>query len=986
MKLCLTELALCGVVGMAGLAVLAPAALAQAAQEEALPLSGAAYRIASQAYRDYDQGNYTQAIRNVNEAIRLRPDVPRLHALLREAQRARQQRYQAPKRPAGGSGAITGAGTALFQNRPERAAPWLNRASALQQQERYAGALEVIEQGLRAAGPLPALQQRRSQLRSLAAQQAGARAVAAEEAGNHSGALSDVRSAIDYAPEVGAYRLLLVKLLIERGDLAGAYAQAQRSIALDEEDAMAQAYAGYLLQQRGELAAARAMFQQAAHGDALGDADLRNLRLIGADAALAAGDGAAALDLLGELPDSDGETQQRRRLAQAITEPGMAFRPALGAPTLRCVVNRFGPVCSLFPAAAPAQTLAASAYRAAGANQLSEALALIDDAIRIGGATPELRAQKDATRRMVAREHAAAAFQASADNQPAAAQQATIQAIDFAPDVMAYRMMLIDTLLRQHQLAQAEQAADAAIASDPRDPTPQAMRGYVRQLAGHVSGARDDYQAALRDDTLSDGDRRNLALFIADALAAGGEQALASAILASLPADDAQASWRRRLLAGTGYHPALQAPALDYRGTPYDTVCTIRASDYATNALVEAIYRAMGQQHEQDQQGRQQQQQQQLALDQARQLLALAPDNQTYQRILVQALEGAGQQQEAARVRASLHDPVPGLEFAYLAQSVHAPLLASQTFSQIDAAGKLPARSLQDAGFAALNANLRPDADRYFRRAIDAGQAGELALTPQQMFDTRRAVAELEREWGGYASANYRGDNPQSGPGANTGVGDSLEIGAEAYWRPGRFNRHGRYIDLYGRLNGTGYSSDDNIATGAGSLQAAFGIRAKPLASQNLVLAFERLVPLGSAAQADWLARAGYSYGLGTDLRVGVASWNTAQVFAEAGRYLHAGTNYLTSEGQLGRSFLAPAGWTRNTTITPYAVLGADYNQGFTHPGAVGAGVGVTARHWFREDRYRAPRSSFELTAQYRLRVSGDDRAGGLILRATLTY
>lgn len=974
MKPCLTQFAMCALLGAAGLP---PAAQAQAAHEEALPLSGAAYRIATQAYRDYDQGNYTQAIRNVQEAIRLRPDVPRLHDLLREAQHARQQHYQGQNGASGSAKSAAGA-VRRASGAAQGGAPWLSRASPLQQQERYAAALEVIEQGLRTAGPLPALQERRNQLRALAAQQAGAQAgaqaIAADEAGDSDSAIKAVRSAIGYAPQAAGYRLLLVKLLLQGGDLTGAYSQARQSIALDEEDAMAQAYAGYLLQRRGELAPARALFHQAANGDALGDADLRNLRLIGADAALAAGDGAAAMNLLAALDDSDAEAQQRRRLALSMSEPGSTYRPELSAPTLRCVVNRFGPVCSLFPAGAPAQTLAAGAYRAAGAKRLTEALALIDEAIRIGGATPELGAQKDATRRMVAREHAAAAFQAIADNQPALARQATTLAIEFAPDVMAYRMMLIDTLLRQQQYQAAEQVAEQAIASDPRDPTPQAMRGYVRQLGEHFSAARDDYQAALRNDTLSEGDRRNLALFIADAAAAGGDHGLANDTLASLPANDQQALWRRRLLAANGYHPPLQAPALDYRGTPYDTVCTLRASDYASNALVEAIYRSMGRR------------QHQLAVEQARQLVALAPDNQNYQRILAQALDGAGQQLQAGAITAALRDPVPGLEFAYLAQAVHAPLLASQTFSQIDAAGKLPARSLQDAGFAALNANLRPDAERYFRRAIDAAHAGELPLTAQQMFDTRRAVAELEREWGGYASANYRGDNPQSGPGANTGLGDSLEVGAEAYWRPSRFNRNGRYIDLYGRLNGTGYSSDDNIATGAGSLQAAFGMRAKPLAGQNLVLAFERLVPLGAAAQADWLARAGYSYGLGTDLRVGAPSWNTAQLFAEAGRYLHAGINYVTSEGQLGRSYLAPAAWSRNTTINPYAVLGADYNQGFAHPGAVGAGVGVTARHWFREDRYRAPRSSFEVTAQYRFRVSGDDRAGGLILRATLTY
>ena len=70
----------------------------------------------------------------------------------------------------------------------------------------------------------------------------------------------------------------------------------------------------------------------------------------------------------------------------------------------------------------------------------------------------------------------------------------------------------------------------------------------------------------------------------------------------------------------------------------------------------------------------------------------------------------------------------------------------------------------------------------------------------------------------------------------------------------------------------------------------------------------------------------------------------------------------------------------------PFVVLGAEYNQGFARPQAIGAGFGLSFRYWFRADYYAAPRSYFDLGLQYRFRLSGDDRAGGLILRATVTY
>lgn len=957
--------------------LLAGAPLAAGAQSRAdgqglpLPLTGPAFQIADQAYRAYELGNYAEAIRNAQEAIRLRPDVPRLQTLLRMAQHAQRQRLQpAARTQLAGAGGQRGAAQAAG----EQAEPWFKQMVALQDKEQYAAALELAERGLRTPGAHAALLERRGQLRGQLAQQYAAKAVAAEQRGEADAALAAVVEAVTLAPDVPQYRLLLVKLRIQAGDYAGAYTTAKQAVALDSDDAMAQAYAAYLLQRRGERGTARALFRKAGRSDALGDADLRNLRLIGADAALAAGDSPAALDALTSLPDSDPEVLERRRLAQEIAAASTAFRPELTPPALRCVVNRFGPVCSLFPGSRPSQVLAAGAYRAAASQRLPEALALLDDAQRIGGATPELSAQKDATRRMVARQHAAAAFQAMADNQVALAQREIGKATEFAPEVIAYRMMLIDILARQQRYPQAASVADQAIAADPEDVAPLAMRGYVRQLQGNVDAARGDYRAALKGTLLSDADRRELSLFIADAALAGGDPALLDEALAGLPANDVQAAWRRRLAWAGAARPALLAPNLDYRGTPYETVCTVQPSADAPNMLVEAIYHAIGNHEDM------------LAVVQARQLLALAPDNQNYQRILAQALDSAGQREEATRITAGLRDPVPGLDLAYLAQSARAPQLANATFQQIDAAGRLPDRALQDAGFAALNANDRRRASTYFRRTVDAARAGAIELTPQQLYEVRRAVAEVDRQWGFNVSLSYRGANPESGPAATNRMGDTLQSSEEIYWRPERFNQNGRYIDLYGRVNATPYANDDTSSTGASTVLAALGVRGKPLASQNLILAFERLVPLGAATEADWLARAAYSYGYGTDLRVDVPSWNTAQVYAEAGRYLHQGSDYFTSEGQLGRSYIAPLSWPKNTILMPHIVLAADYNQGFAEPEAIGAGVGLTLRYWFREDRYNAPRSSFDLTTQYRFRLSGDDRAGGLVVRATLNY
>ncbi|MPN60932.1 hypothetical protein SDC9_208665 [bioreactor metagenome] len=75
--------------------------------------------------------------------------------------------------------------------------------------------------------------------------------------------------------------------------------------------------------------------------------------------------------------------------------------------------------------------------------------------------------------------------------------------------------------------------------------------------------------------------------------------------------------------------------------------------------------------------------------------------------------------------------------------------------------------------------------------------------------------------------------------------------------------------------------------------------------------------------------------------------------------------------------------------LFPHAVLGADYNSERTASGkqsSVGAGVGVSMRFWFREDRDHAPRSYLDLSLQYRARLAGDDRGKGVFLRAALVF
>ncbi|MRW82856.1 hypothetical protein GJ698_01965 [Pseudoduganella sp. FT26W] len=930
-----------------------PAALAAApaADQE---LSGEAWRQADLAYRAYAERDYASAIRHAKEAARLRPDVKRLQALIGYAEQAQQRRRQ----PSSGSAADV----AL-----------LKKIEALAAEEQYEVAVALAEQGLRAPGTHTVLAARARQLRSQAAMQVAAKALEADAAGNTAAALATMRSASAFDPEAPQYRLMLIKLLLQNNDADGAEAAARTALAINSDDAMTQTYAAFLQQQKGQREQARTLYAKAIKGDELGDADLLNLRLIAADAALSAADSRSALDALAPLRDSNPEVRERRALAQSMAAAGAdGFRPSLTAPQLKCVLNRFGPVCSLFAGARPSQQLAAEAYRLQGENQLQQALAMIDAAIRVGGASTELQAQRKQIFGIMAREQAAIAFKALAANDTDQATQALNKAIAYAPDVMSYRMMLIDIQVQNKDYAAGERMADEAMQIDADDINPRVMRGYLRQAQGKFDSARQDYRAALANPELRDSERLHVGLFVADALWAGGAAGESGALLDTLPSSDPQVRWRRRLVDASAALPALMPPTLDYRATPYDTVPSIHPSVYATDTLVAAIFRAM-QRHDDEE-----------AVSLSRLLVASAPDKQDFQRVLSIALTSAGETREARKVNQQLGASVPSLDFAYMAQRVKAPEVASPAFREIDQAGQLPERALRDAGYAAMDANERHSAIAYFKRAINASRDGDVPLEQQQLYDIRRTVEQLDRQWGVYASVSYRGSTPQSGP-ASGATGDSTQFGSEAYWRPSVLNRDGRYVDLYARLNATLHSEQQGIATGGASTLGAVGMRVKPLASQNVILAAERLVPIGARTDGDWLLRAAYSNGTGTDLVAGMSAWTMAQLYAEAGRYLHANSNYFTSEAQWGRSFRPAGAWPLNSVLTPHLVLAADYNQGFAQPRAIGAGAGLTYRYWFNEDRYTAPRAYFDLTLQYRVRVSGDDRAGGVVLRAVIS-
>jgi bacteriophage N4 adsorption protein A len=328
----------------------------------------------------------------------------------------------------------------------------------------------------------------------------------------------------------------------------------------------------------------------------------------------------------------------------------------------------------------------------------------------------------------------------------------------------------------------------------------------------------------------------------------------------------------------------------------------------------------------------------------------------------------------------------PNVTVAYLAAQVGDNERAYAAFELAQTNGELPDTAWQDAAFTAGRLGHNGAALKFFKQALDASESGKLTLTQQQQFDIRREIADRSRNWGANSSVTYRGINPAASQNTKPGAAnDSLQTSAELYWRPFEYNK-GELLEIYSGVSAT-LSSKAGYPTGQESLQSTFGLRIKPLASTNLFFALERRNAIGSKATTDWLTRMSYSESWGTDLKPTVASWTTANIYAEAGRYIKQRQSYATFEGQAGRSFRLDSLHPK-LVVFPHVVLGADYNSSFkqTSKTATGVGAGVNLRYWLNEDRYNAPRSYNDISLQYRARVSGDDRAKGAFLRFSMVY
>lgn len=655
-----------------------------------------------------------------------------------------------------------------------------------------------------------------------------------------------------------------------------------------------------------------------------------------------------------------------------------------------------------------------------------------------------LDASSDRLRALAAGE---AMYRALAAGDTQAAIASGLRAVQHAPDHVPYRLLLAHALLREQRHGEAERVAGEAIALRPDDPMPLALRGYARQGLARPAEAQADLERALTRPGVGPGPQRELQLLAADLALAQGQGARLLELLQPLAQDDAAAAARREMVGGPPHATAafaLPAPGIDCSTADATGSCVLHATDlpalpgYADASAGYAamadgdVARAMAHARRAVAAAPGHHRWRRLHIDAAqaagdlaeaeraataaldhdgvpepgllasRSLMRQRMGNNAGARADAEAalrtggldpaaeaalLVALGRHEQArgrlADASAAARAPREHVDLAYLWMRAGDDAAASRAFAAADASGALPPSALRDAGYAAMRAQADAQSVAYFERATAAAEGGQLALSQQQFLETRRTAAEVSRTWGVFGSLTRRnGGGVEPGFGAVGGNGDhrTTQGGLEAYWRPWGY-RNGRYAEVFARGFAT-LDARDGTWTGSDSFQGAVGARWKPLAAHNLVLSLARV--FGPNVDDSWLAQVGYSLDIGGELRLDVPSWWTARLSAEAGKYLDRGDGYGIASATVGRSLRLGGD---RTVAYPHLFIGAEHQS--NDPVArtsSGVGVGVGLRRWFREDAGRGPRSYWDLTLQYRTRLSGDERMQGVYGSAQFSF
>ena len=478
----------------------APAASAEKAGRKEAPLTGKAWRHANQAYASFKAGRYAQAEQQARSAIALRPDLLRLRMLQiyslqklgKNAQaleavaaaeaaglqsdelRAAKANLQAPSAsPASeayrqafplATEAFADYNAQKYESSarlaeqavridPSQGAWALLWISALEAQDQLKAAIEAADTALALGAPNTndLIARKQSLLRSLSTEPtiAAYKALSENDPGS---AATQAREAVRLSPDAQSLRLLLMTALLYSNQLPAAEETASEALKHDDEDTSSLVFRGYLRQRQNKTELANQDFDEAIAQDWLDDDQRASIRLIAADAALAAGDHERVKALLAPLDADDKPVADRLALAGQHARPPRRLTTGNYPPPFQdCHDTPYGTACEMKPAdESMTGSASAKAYAAYGRQDYQEAIA-----------------------------------------------QARI-AVEQAPDNPGTQLLLTITLAAgdDEQRALALTRLDSALQEHPDDASLLMQRGYLYQRQREPEKALRDFQAA----------------------------------------------------------------------------------------------------------------------------------------------------------------------------------------------------------------------------------------------------------------------------------------------------------------------------------------------------------------------------------------------------------------------------------------------------------------------------------------------------------
>lgn len=197
----------------------------------------------------------------------------------------------------------------------------------------------------------------------------------------------------------------------------------------------------------------------------------------------------------------------------------------------------------------------------------------------------ELESRQSSIRQRLAQQPAGEGYKALERGDPKAAIRAARKAVEYGPDVMSYRLLLLAAQLADNSLAGAVEIASEAIKLDAGNYVPLVWRAYIYQKLGNRTLAVADFNKALALSDLTDAEQKQIRLIAADAALASGDARAAQMLLQPYPKTDPSVVTRigdadaaaegKATLKGDGR--LMPMPLQDCRDTPYGSVCSLQA-------------------------------------------------------------------------------------------------------------------------------------------------------------------------------------------------------------------------------------------------------------------------------------------------------------------------------------------------------------------------------------------------------------------------